>query len=306
MNVADNSQTSRRRVLHTIGIGTTVAIAGCSGGGDEGSDTPEEQTDTPEEQTDTPESTSVFADYAVEGTELSVELTEKSLGEISQIRIETPSGEKTIEVSSTITEYSIDVLRDRAGTWFIDALDNGGEIIETAELEATFDVSVSDIGTLSQLEVTGKSSAFEEVSFQLTVTNTGNVPVEPLEIETVVPEFDSIVATNTIGTGNSMNTYDEGTYGGVVDRDGNTIIPSGSQNIYRYKSLTSRSVILVFDEERANEVAGQSFQGEFIIRYQAERDNTSIPINIQLGTNVITDSDFTTEAYIEGTVIEER
>jgi hypothetical protein len=37
MNMTDDSPVSRRRVLRTVGVGTTVVLAGCSGGGD-GSD----------------------------------------------------------------------------------------------------------------------------------------------------------------------------------------------------------------------------------------------------------------------------
>jgi hypothetical protein len=294
--VTDDSPVSRRRVLRTVGIGTAAALAGCSGGENEG-------TDTPEEETDTPESTSVFANYAVEGTEFSVELTENSLEEISQIRVETPSGKKTTEVSSTITEYSIDILRDRAGTWFIDALDNDGEVIETAELEATFDVSVSDIGTLSQLGITGESPDYEQVNWQLTVENVGNVPIEPAEIQIVIPELVTDTQTDTIGSG-SIEAFEDGRQGGVVDRDEEIIIPSGDSNSYRFATQGNAYQIhpLLFREDRANEIRGQSFQAEFIIRYQAERQNTVVPITIQMGNKVMSGSSFGYN-YLQGTEI---
>ncbi len=289
-------------------------IAGCSGNGD-GTDNNAEQTPTSEqettpeqsatpEQTNTPENNSIFDSYGIDGTELSVTLAEDSLSQVAQIRLETPSGEQTTEVSETITEYSLDILRDRAGTWFIDALDTNEEPIETVELETTFDVSVDDIGTLAQLGVTGESPAFEEVNFQLTITNTGDVPVEPAQIQIAVPDFDFRV--DTIGTSGSIDVYEEGTYGGVVDRDGEVVIPAGSDNTYRYKSGNAESNLLLFNEDRANEIAGQSFQGEFVITYQAQREDTVVPITIEMGDEVVTDSDFSRHAYLQGTVITQR
>lgn len=289
-------------------------ITGCFGNGSETNavnQTPaSEETDTPEEadtpeQTATPEEESVFADYGIEETELSVELTEDALGQVVQIRLETPSEEKFTEVSETITEYSLDVLRDRAGTWFIDALNDNEEVIETVELETTFDVSVDGIGTLAQLGVTGRSSAFEQVDFQLTINNTGSVPIEPSRIEIVVPEFEFEV--DTIPRTGDIEDDD-----GLVDRDGELTIIAGSDNTYRYEYTGSTTAVyrsvLMFTEERANEVAGQSFQGEFVISYQAERDDTVVPITIEIGDNVITDSDITSRnlAHLQGTRINKR
>jgi hypothetical protein len=308
---------TRRLFLQSAGVMSTIVIAGCSGSGDDTEDTPEETeatdtpegtdtTDTPEgtDATDTPEDISIFADYGIDGTDLSVELTEDALQQVAEIRVETPSGEQTTEVSETITGYSINILRDRAGTWFIDGLDDNGNAIETVELETTFDASVDDIGTFAQLGVTASTTLIEETNFQLTVTNSGGVPIEPAEIEITVPNADSY--TDTIG-GDEIQEYSEDPLydGGVVDRDGNTIIESGDNNTYAFMPSESPLDLLVGEQEDLNELAGQSFEGEFVISYQAEREDTVVPITVNIGDEVVTDTDISS-AYISGTVIEER
>jgi len=289
-------------------------IAGCSGDGSDGDDSSDDSNDnesssnssvasTDDESADEEES-SIISNYGIDGTDLSVELMEESLSQVEQIRVETPSGQKTTEVAETIMEYSIDILRDRAGTWFIDVLDANEEVIETVELETTFSASVDEIGTLAQLGVTGESPDFEDVNFQLTIMNTGDVPVEPLEIQMVVPDFDYRVGT--IESGSSMETYEEANLGGVVDRDGKIVIPSGSDNTYRSSYGDATSTLLIFEGDRANEIVGQSFQGEVVIRYQAEREDTIVPITIEMGDEVATDSDYTRNAFLRGTVISKR
>jgi hypothetical protein len=306
----------RRRYVSTIGATAVgLSLAGCLGlgGGEEETNTPadtdapsntgSEETDTPD-VTDTPESNSLFANYGIDGERLVVELTESALGQVSEIRLETPSGEKTADVGQTITEYSLDILRDRAGNWLIDALDMDGGIIETAELETTFMTSVDDIGTFSQLDVTASSPFIERTNYQLTVTNTGDVPIEPSEIEFVVPNIEFF--NNSIG-GDEMDEYSEDPIykDGIVDRDGESVILADDDNTYAFMPSESVTDLFVDDEEDLNELAGQSFQGEFVIRYRAEREETVVPVTIEMGTEIITDSGFS-RSYLSGNIIDKR
>jgi hypothetical protein len=302
--------------VSTIGATAVgLSLAGCLGlgGGEEETNTPadtdvpnntgSEETDTPD-VTDTPESNSLFANYGIDGERLVVELTESALGQVSEIRLETPSGEKTADVGQTITEYSLDILRDRAGNWLIDALDMDGGIIETAELETTFMTSVDDIGTFSQLDVTASSPFIERTNYQLTVTNTGDVPIEPSEIEFVVPNIEFF--NNSIG-GDEMDEYSEDPIykDGIVDRDGESVILADDDNTYAFMPSESVTDLFVDDEEDLNELAGQSFQGEFVIRYRAEREETVVPVTIEMGTEIITDSGFS-RSYLSGNIIDKR
>lgn len=306
---------TRRLFLHTAGVASTVLIAGCSGDDSDGSSSSDDSTDdgsssdssvaSSNDESAGEEESSLFSNYGIDGTDLSIELTEDGLSQVEQIRVETPSGQKTTEVGESITKYSVEILRDRAGTWFIDALDANEEAIETVELETAFSVSVEEIGTLTQLGVTGRSPDAEEVNLQLTLANTGDVPVEVEEIHVNVPEFE--YKHDTFG---GYGTSDDSR---LVDRDGEEIIIAGMDNTYRYYTNggTDRA-LLIFSTRRpnrANEVLGQSFQGEFVIRYQAQRQDTVVPITIDMGDEVAEDPEFsavTSDSYIRGTVINKR
>lgn len=322
----DNKTPSRRLFLQSAGVASTIMIAGCSGDDSSEEESPDDSTDdgtsddssddstddgtsdgSSDDSTDdgtsddsadddtSDEEKSVFVNYGIDGTDLSVELTEDSLSQVAVIRVETPSEEKTTEVSETITEYSVDVLRDRAGTWFIDALDTDDEIIETVELETTFDVSVDEIGTLAQLGVTGESPEAEHASYQLTVANNGDVPAEPREIELFVPNLYDYDETATI----SSTDIEEA----IVDRDGETVITASNDNTYLYRANTGTSGELLVNLEAAEEKAGQSFDGEITIMYEAERQDTVVPVTIELGDELIED---TVYPILRGTVINKR
>lgn len=303
----DSENPTRRIFLQSVGVTSTITIAGCLGG-DSNNDTSDsssnENTSDDNSGGDTSDQESVFVNYEIDGTDLSIELKEDVLDQVAQIRLETPSGEKTADVGQTITEYSLDILRDRAGSWLIDALDMDGGIIQTVELETTFGTSVDDIGTFSQLDVTASSPFIERTNYQLTVTNTGDVPIEPSEIEFVVPNIDFL--NNTIGE-NGMNEYSEDPLyeGGIVDRDGESVILADDDNTYAFMPNEGPTDLFVGDEEDLNELAGQSFQGEFVIRYQAEREDTVVPVTIEMGTEIITDSDISL-SYLSGNVINKR
>jgi len=299
----DHKGSTRRLFLQSAGVASTVIIAGCSGdssNGDDSSDVSNDDENPSDSSVDSTndgsadEEDSVFNSYSIDGTNIVVELTEDGLNRVAQIRLETPTGEKTTEVAETITEYSIDVLRDRAGTWFIDALDESGEPIETVELETTFDVSIDEIGTLSQLGITGESRDFEELSFQLTITNNGDVPIEPSKIEIFAPNF---------GDGSKTGVIQQD---GLVDRDGEQIITTGSDNTYRYESGFNWDYFLVIFPRNVEEMAGNSLQGEILVEYQAEREKTVVPITIEIGEEIIEDSSNTTIDIIYGSELHKR
>lgn len=309
-----NKLTSRRQLIGMAGYACAIGFAGCLG--DDDSNTPPTDsptasptvtaTETPkntptEEPTESPTAEpSVFSNYRIDGVELIAILSENSVGEVSELRLETPSNEKHLDVGSTITEYTFEIHYERAGTWYLDALDDTGDIVETVEFSTTFDVSVDQIGTLSQLGIAGESPAAEELNIQLTVSNLGDVPIEPRYIDIRVPEFDA--RASTIGQGGML----DGSLGGLVDRDGELVIPSGGDNTYRYESGNARSNLLIFDEEEARNIAGQSFAGEFAIEYIGDRENTLVPITVNLGETVVTDTEAHTHAHLRGTTVHKR
>ena len=305
--VVMNGYTTRRLFLQSAGVTSAITIAGCLGGGSD-NDTSDEDTSsgTSDEDTsaDTSDIESIFVNYGIDGTEFSVELKEDALAQVAELRLETPSEEKTADVAQTITEYSLDILRDRAGTWFLDALDDNEEPIETVELEPTFDVSVNEIGTLSQLDVTGDSPADEEVKFQLTVTNTGEVPIEPSLIEVVIPEADirqSVAKINALREVDNVSSL-----GGLVDRDEQTVMIAGEDNTYRYIVLSSGSPLIFRDEETGKQYAGETLDGELIIDYSANREDTIVPVTFEMGDEVITDPEGISSPHLQGTVINKR
>ena len=302
-----NGYTTRRLFLQSAGVTSAITIAGCLGGGsnndtsdeDTSSGTSDEDTSsgTSDEDTsdDTSDKESIFVNYGIDGTEFSVELKEDALAQVAELRLETPSEKKTADVAQTITEYSLDILRDRAGTWFLDALDDNEEPIETVELKPTFDVSVNEIGTLSQLNVTGDSPAAEEVMFQLTVTNTGEVPIEPSLIEVVIPEADRY-----------FQRLEDHTFEELVDRDEQTVIIDGDDNTYRYNVLHTGSPLIFFDEEHASQYADETLDGEFVINYSANREDTVVPVTFEIGSEVITEREEIRGVCMQGTVINTR
>ena len=311
-----NGYTTRRLFLQSAGVTSAITIAGCLGGGsnndtsdeDTSSGTSDEDTSsgTSDEDTsdDTSDKESIFVNYGIDGTEFSVELKEDALAQVAELRLETPSEEKTADVAQTITEYSLDILRDRAGTWFLDALDDNEEPIETVELKPTFDVSVNEIGTLSQLDVTGDSPAAEEVMFQLTVTNTGEVPIEPSLIEVVIPEAD---IRQSVAKINSLRTVEDvSSLGGLVDRDEQTVIIAGEDNTYRYIVISSGSPLIFRDEGTGKQYAGETLDGELVINYSANREDTVVPVTFEIGSEVITEREEIRGVCMQGTVINTR
>ena len=171
-------------------------------------------------------------------------------------------------------------------------------------MDTTFNVSVDEVGTLAQLGVTGRSPVFEEMGWQVTVTNTGDVPVEPSQILIDVPDLDYGSERAAIGglTG-GIETYEGGVPSGVVDRDGEVVIVANDSNTYRRPAGGSTTNLLSFETDRAEELAGQSFPAELNIQYQAEREDTVIPISIELGNQVVRTDSSTVGLYLEGSSI---
>lgn len=295
--------TSRRHLLN-IGISTCAAtvITGCLGddGSGNSTDVPDEtqsEEETPVE-TDTPEDTSLFTGYGIDGTEFIVELTESASEEITQIRLETPSEERVTEVSETITEYPFEILYDRAGVWSLTALDDDN-VIETAEIETTFEASVEEIGTLAELGITGESPKYEQVHMQMTVTNDGDVPIEPdsREIELVVP-----------GLNIELPTYDAETSFRVEDED--DVITSGGDSIYTtatdsvFRAPFTLDTYNLPDGVDPSDPAGESFQGQINVIYQAKREDTIVPITVNMGDNMLEIN--STSVYYDGTEVSKR
>jgi hypothetical protein len=300
---------SRRLFIKSAGVVSAVTIAGCLGDDSADDETPDDSTNNEAPNGSTNNDTSngeesIFVNYGINYTDLSVEITEDVLSQVAEIQVGTPTEQKTVELSETITDYSIDILRDRAGTWYIDALDSNGEAIETIEMDTTFNVSVDEVGTLAQLGVTGRSPVFEEMGWQVTVTNTGDVPVEPSQILIDVPDLDYGSERAAIGglTG-GIETYEGGVPSGVVDRDGEVVIVANDSNTYRRPAGGSTTNLLSFETDRAEELAGQSFPAELNIQYQAEREDTVIPISIELGNQVVRTDSSTVGSYLEGSSI---
>ncbi|CCC41951.1 hypothetical protein [Haloquadratum walsbyi] len=296
-----------RRNLLKIGASTCTAtiIAGCFGGDSDSEDTstnvPEEtpsEEETPTE-TDTPEDVSLFADYGINETGFTVELTQSALGEVAQIQLETPSEERIIEIQETITEYTFEIVSDRAGVWSLTALTSNDDAVETVEVEITFEASVEEIGTLAQLGITGESPEYEQVHMQMTIINDGDVPLEPDQdkIELVVP-----------GLNIDVPTFDADTSFSAEDED--DIITSGNDGIYT--TATDSLIRAPFTLETYNlpdgvdrdDPVGESFQGQIKIVYEAEREDTTVPIDVIMGDNVMEFN--STSVYYEGTEVKKR
>jgi hypothetical protein len=268
--------------VSTIGATAVgLSLAGCVGlgGEEEETDTPtdtddpsntgSEETDTPD-MTDTPENNSLFANYGIDGKRLVVELTENALGQVSEIRLETPSEEKTTEVSETITAYSFKILEDRAGTWSIIAIDDNRNIRESVELDTSFEVSIDNLGTLAELGITRESAGLEQVNIQMKIMNSGDVPVEPFRVDLTAPRLN-------------INTAEEETEFELVDEDIDDVIVSGGENTYRSNGDFVDTAPLLFNGSNIpDDIAGESFQGQIDIIY-GTRENTAIPVVIELG-----------------------
>ena len=292
----------RRRYVSTIGATAVgLSLAGCLGlgGGEEETNTPadtdapsntgSEETDT-SDVTDTPESSSLFANYGIDGKRLVVELTESALGQVSEIRLETPSEEKTTEISETITAYSFKILEDRAGTWSIIAIDDNRDIRESVELDTSFEISIDSLGTLAELGITGESPELEQVNIQMTILNTGDVPVEPYRINLTAPRLN-------------INTTEAQVNFELADEDRDNVITSGGENTYRSDGDFVTAPLRFFPSDIPDDIAGESFQGQINISYQAAREDTAIPVIIELGD---TREDFTPTVSFAGTEVNMR
>ena len=125
-----------------------------------------------------------------------------------------------------------------------------------------------------------------------------------------IPAFDaSLDYFGDEGYSGEMGVYRTGEivgdqYGGLVDRDEEFVIAAGEDNTYRYDSRLRSASLLVFREEEAEQIAGQSFQGELIINYMAEREETVVPITVEMGDRWVSFS--TVAGYLEGTEISLR
>ena len=267
----------RRKVLATIGTVAGVTLAGCSGddsdgtGGTNGEEESEPDDDDDDGGNGEDDSIDqVFEDHRIDGTELIIELKEDSLNEVTEIRVETPNNEMSSDVSTTVESYEFDATEQRAGTWFIDAVDDDGDILETIEFETSFDISLEEIGTLAQLGITGESPIAEERDFQFTVANTGSIPFEILEFDMSFPGVDFELDTN-------MNWS---TRGEIVDRNGSPIIPPNETNTYRYNSGNAATQPLVLRDSDAEQVAGETVPAELIVSYRIDRGENIIPIEV--------------------------
>lgn len=252
-----------------------MSFAGCSESGDNG-----ETANTPvsadtEEPTDTPEP--LISGSGIDGAEFYIVLSEERPDNLSEIKLLTPNDELSTDTSSGITRYTLDITDVRAGSWTIELLSNNS-VVESETFEASFDITVNNIGTLSQLGVTGSSPETEHTSIQFTVTNDGDVPVspggrngQPANIGITVPSLDKEVSVSS--------GYDD-----VVVGSGENIIPSGGQRTYRYEpSQEWPDQFLMFGDDDLENKLGQSFQGSITIGYAVEREDTVIPISVNLG-----------------------
>lgn len=292
---------SRRRVLQLICTASMSLSVGCIGnqGNSKGTGTPEDSptksntndTDSSESSTADANQESIFIDYGTKETDLVVEIAEESLSTVESIELTTPSDEKEIDVSDTVTKYSIFILYQRAGAWSLTALDRDNNILETVRFEMSREILLKNIGTLSELGITSSRPGREYVNYQFTVANTGDIPVEPIKVEVIVPQF------------NTSKVYIEQDYlnepsSGLVDLDEDFTMPSGEENTYRFQSD-----LLAFRGDEADKKAGRSFDGEIVIKYEHPRgfaEKTVIPIEIEFG------DEMSSSGWLKGTTISKR
>jgi basic membrane protein A len=182
--VTDDTTSTRRNVLRSLGVVGLVGLAGCSGGGDEnGTETPGEPTETPgeptdtEKQGDTPEPTDTITDTA---DAQPIPESPSQLLTFSEERFKASSNQTVTLTGSIANSYlfplrNIDVSLDGPSGW--DVQPAGDVSFETLEVSGSKDVS---------WEVTLPESAESETQLTATVSYATNTDEATTEVTTTV------------------------------------------------------------------------------------------------------------------------
>lgn len=292
----------RNLLIATSSTLLTTSLAGCSGGSPETqSESPDQTNDSDMGGNESTESKSYVSEYSVEDTELQIALTSGSASEITELRVMTPGDELEQKVSSGITRYNINILNKRAGKWEIKAVSND-KVLESITFEPSFDISVENVGTLAQLDITGREPASEHASIQFTIVNTGDLPVSPGgRNDTPGASFNISIPSLNVDMSKKAR-YDDI----VVDGEDN-IISSGEERTYRYESEGySQDHFLIYSQSELESKIGEEFQGALNITYptDANREATVVPLSVTLGNNMVEVN--AAAYYAQGTTITKR
>lgn len=266
----------RRQLLVAASVSFVAGLAGCAGEEDDGSTNDDTATETKigtttggttGTETQTASAEDVFTGLEIDGTEFVVTVNPEKLQGGSRIKVHYPNSSDSKSLSEGINKYRFDVVnRAQPGTWEVELLDNHYNTVTTAEFEAERNFSLSNIGTLSQLGVSGGSEWREQTTIQFTVENEGPMPLDVQSARFSASYKDSAYESN-IG-------IDVLTAGESADTD---------KLFQRFLGFTYR--------ENAESRSGESYQGSLLLEIAPE-SKESYPLTISFGNEVKYNSEY--------------
>lgn len=263
----------RRDAIRNLSIPVVLGTTGClwednssdnpnqDGNGD-GSTSDESGTSTAAES-NTVEESSAFTNLEIDGTKFVVELEQNAVDEGDRITVEYPNDDDSKDISPGLTTYQFSLTNGeviaRPGTWDVSVQDGSRESIASSEFTAERNFEISNIATLAQAGTKDENERIEHTSLQMTLTNTGPMPVSIRN-----PRFDATFLND--------DEYHSGDPSRVV-------MTAGEEETF---APMFREVLMSVVESEAEERAGNSYQGTFLYSYTPTGDH-HIPLTIEFG-----------------------